>query len=91
MYGCKYLNFSRATSDMELITRRTIMELEGEKGMKYLDEYGDFNTARGKAMIQAIEKDMKFSSLRFQSLWGVTSSIGLDPEDLCTYCWSGKE
>ncbi len=91
MFGCKYLNFSRSKNEMELITRRKIMELEGEKGMKYLDQYSDINTDRGKAMVQAIEKEMKFSSLRFQSLWGVTSSIGLDPEDLCTYCWSGRE
>lgn len=91
MFGCKYLNFSRSKNEMELITRRKVMELEGEKGLLYLDQYGDFSTDRGKAMVEAIEKEMKFSSLRFQSLWGVTSSIGLDPEDLCTYCWSGKE
>ena len=91
LYGCKYLNFSRSKNEMELIARRKIMELEGEKGMKYLDQYADFSTERGKAMVLAIEKEMKFSSLRFQSLWGVTSSIGLNPDDLCTYCWSGKE
>ena len=91
LYGCKYLNFSRSKNELELIARRKIMELEGEKGMKYLDQYADFSTERGKAMVLAIEKEMKFSSLRFQSLWGVTSSIGLNPDDLCTYCWSGKE
>ncbi|MBR4875416.1 MAG: amidophosphoribosyltransferase [Clostridia bacterium] len=91
MFGCKYLNFSRSKNELELITRRKVLELEGEKGMMYLDQYGDFSTDRGKAMVKAIEEEMKFSSLRFQSLWGVTSSIGLDPEDLCTYCWSGKE
>ncbi|MBQ3063001.1 MAG: amidophosphoribosyltransferase [Clostridia bacterium] len=91
MYGCKYHNFSRSRNEMELIGRRIVMDLEGEKGMNYLDQYSDHSTDRGKAFVEAIEKQMGFSSLRFQSLWGVTSSIGLDPECLCTYCWTGKE
>ncbi len=91
MYGCKYLNFSRATSDMELITRRTIMELEGEEGFQYLEEYSDSKTERGKNLRRAICEKFHFSSLEFQSLEGVIESIGLDPCKLCTYCWNGKE
>ena len=91
MYGCKYLNFSRATSDMELISRRTIVDLEGEKGLDYIQEYADGNSERGKAMRKAICEKFKFSSLGFQTIDGVIKSIGLDPCKLCTYCWNGKE
>ena len=91
MYGCKYLNFSRATSDMELISRRVIVELEGEEGLKYIQEYADGNTERGKAMRKAICEKFKFASLGFQTVDGVVKAIGLDPCKLCTYCWNGKE
>ncbi|MBE6673371.1 MAG: amidophosphoribosyltransferase [Ruminococcaceae bacterium] len=91
MYNCKYHNFTRSKSEMELITRRTIVELEGEEGLKHLDEYSDASTERGKAMRKAICDKFKFSSLEFQSLEGLIKSIGLDPCKLCTYCWSGKE
>ncbi len=91
MYGCKYLNFSPATSDMELIARRVIMELEGEEGLQYLEEYADAATERGKALRETICGKFHFSSLEFQSLEGVIKAIGLDPCKLCTYCWNGKE
>ena len=91
MYGCKYLNFTRATSDMELITRRTIIELEGEEGLKHLDEYSDAKTERGRKMRDAICKKFNFASLEFQSLEGLMKSIGVEPCKLCTYCWNGKE
>lgn len=91
MYGCKYLNFSRATSDMELIARSTINELEGEEGFKYIDEYIDGSTERGKKLREAICEKLHFSSLEFQTLDGVIKSIGIDPCKLCTYCWNGKE
>ena len=90
MYGCKYLNFSRATSDMELITRRTIMELEGEEGFQHLEEYSDSTTERGKQLRQNICDKFQFASLEFQSLEGVIKSIGLPACKLCTYCWNGK-
>ena len=91
MYGCKYLNFSSSTSEMELLTRATIVELEGEEGLKYLDEYSDSSTERGKALRQSICDKMNFASLEFQSLEGIIKAIGLEPCKLCTYCWSGKE
>ena len=91
MYGCKYLNFSRSTGDMELITRRTIMELEGPEGFNYIEEYSDRDTERGKALRKSICAKFGFASLEFQSLDGVIKSIGLPPEKLCTYCWNGKE
>ncbi len=91
MYSCKYLNFSRATSDLDLIARRMIMELEGQEGFSYLDEYSDGNTERGKNLRRAICEKFNFDSLEFQSLEGVIRAIGVDPCKLCTYCWNGKE
>lgn len=91
MHVCKYLNFSRANDPMELITRKTIMELEGPKGFEFLDEYSDSSTERGKSMRKKICDNFKFSSLEFQSLDGLVESIGLDKCKLCTYCWDGKE
>ena len=91
MYGCKYLNFTRATNDMELISRQTILELEGEEGFKYIQEYADGNTERGKNMRRAICEKLQFDSLGFQTIDGVVNAIGLEPCKLCTYCWNGKE
>ena len=91
MYGCKYLNFSSSRSDMELIARRTIQELEGDEGHKYINEYSDSTTERGKALRKAISDKFQFDSLEFQSLEGVIEAIGLEPCKLCTYCWNGKE
>jgi len=91
MYGCKFLNFSRATSDMELISRQSIVELEGEEGLKYIQEYADGNTERGKKMRKLICDKFKFASLGFQTIDGVVKAIGLEPCKLCTYCWNGKE
>ena len=91
MYKCKYLNFSRATSEMELIARRVIMDLEGEEGFRYIEEYSDGATERGKKLREAICKKMKFASLEFQTLKGIIKAIGIDESELCTYCWNGKE
>ncbi len=91
MYGCKYLNFTRATSDMDLIARRVILELEGEDGFNYIKEYSDCKTERGKKLRKTIAEKFNFASLEFQSLEGVIEAIGLDESQLCTYCWNGKE
>lgn len=91
MYRCKYLNFSQANNDMELLARRIIMELEGEEGAKYIDEYSDGTTERGKRLRRVICERMHFDSLEFQTLDGVIKAIGISPCKLCTYCWNGKE
>ena len=91
MYGCKYLNFSRATSDMELIARSTIVELEGIEGFNYIDEYIDSSTERGKKLRSAICDKLHFTSLEFQSIDGIIKAIGLPADKICTYCWNGKE
>ena len=91
MYGCKYLNFTRSTNEMELITRSIIVELEGEEGLNHLEEYSDPSTERGKAMREAICKKLHLASLEFQTLEGLRDAIGIEPCKLCTYCWTGKE
>ena len=91
MYRCKYLNFSNAKNDMELLARRVIEELEGEEGIKHIEEYSDGTTERGKNLRRVICEKMHFDSLEFQSLEGVIKAIGLEPCKLCTYCWNGKE
>ena len=91
MYGCKYLNFSSSNSEMELLARRTVQELEGDEGQKHLEEYADANTKRGQCMLKTICEKFGFSSLGYQSLDGLREAIGLDHDKVCTYCWSGKE
>jgi len=91
MYACKYLNFSRSTSDLELIARRVILELEGEDGFAHIDEYADGSTDRGRKLRRTICDQFHFASLEFQTLEGVIRAIGLKPCELCTYCWNGKE
>lgn len=91
MYGCKYLNFSRSNSDMELLARRTVQELEGDEGQKYLDEYADASTERGQCLLKTICRQMGFDSLGYQSLDGLMEAIGIDKDKICTYCWTGKE
>ena len=91
MYSCKYLNFSTATSELELITRKTILELEGEEGFNHIDEYSDAKSERGKNLRALICKKFHFTSLEFQSIEGIVKAIGLDKNKLCTYCWDGKE
>ena len=91
MYGCKYLNFSRGNSDMELLARRVIQELEGDEGHKHLDEYSDSSTERGQCLLKSICEKFGFDSLGYQSLDGVLEAIGIDRDKVCTYCWNGKE
>ena len=91
MYSCKYLNFSRATNEMELLARRIVMELEGEEGFAHLEEYSDSTTERGKKLRESICKKLHFDSVEFQTLDGVIKAIGIEPCKLCTYCWNGKE
>ena len=91
MYGCKYLNFSRSNSDMELLSRKTIQALEGDEGHKHLDEYADASTERGQCMLKTICEEMGFDSLGYQSLDGLLEAIGIDRKKISTYCWTGKE
>ena len=95
MYGCKYLNFSRSVSDLELITRRVTRDLEGIEGeeidAEILKEYADSNTQKHEDMVEEIRKRLQFDSLKFQNLEDTIEAIGVDKCKLCTYCWDGKE
>lgn len=91
MFGCKYLNFSRSTSDMDLITRSVIQEMEGDKGFEAIDEYCDARSKRYEKMVDRICQRMKMKTLRYQTLQGMLEAIGIDPDCICTYCWDGRE
>ena len=91
MYGCKYLNFSRSTSELELIARQIIDEQEGAEGVKYIEEYSDSTTERGKLLRDEICRRLKLTSLEFQSLEGTVKAVGRPQCELCTYCWNGRE
>lgn len=92
VFGCKYLNFSRSNSEMELITRDVIAELEGDNvSDEVLREYADYNSPKYEQMVEKIRERLKFTSLRFHRLDDMLEAVGIDPDKLCTYCWSGKE
>ena len=92
IYGCKYLNFSRSTSEMELITRRMINKLEdGKITPEILAEYANPNTKRYEQMVEEIRKELKFTSLRFNRIDDLKKACEIDEDKLCTYCWDGKE
>lgn len=91
LYGCKYLNFSRSTSEMDLITRRIIAEKEGSNAVNTLEEYANPESDRYNAMLEGIRKQLKFTSLRYHRLDDMIESVGIEPCKLCTYCWNGKE
>lgn len=92
LYGCKYLNFSRSKSEMELIGRVVIAELEdGEVTPEILQEYADPDSEKYANMVEGIRKKLNFTSLRYHRLDDMLESVGIDPDCLCTYCWNGKE
>lgn len=91
LYGCKYLNFSRSTSEMDLITRRTIKEMEGDGKNVNLSAYSNPETAEYQEMVKRIGVKLNFTSLNYNRLDDMIASVGIDRCKLCTYCWDGKE
>lgn len=93
LYGCKYLNFSRSNSEMDLITRRVIRDLEGTEDItdEILKDYANPDHPKYQAMLDEICKRLKFTSLRYHRLDDMIDSIGIEPCKLCTYCWNGEE
>ncbi|WP_296875567.1 amidophosphoribosyltransferase [Thomasclavelia sp.] len=92
LFGCKYLNFSRSSSELDLITRRVIRDLEGEDvSQEVLQEYADPDSERYEKMCEEIRRRSNFTSLRYHRLDDMIESIGLDKCKLCTYCWDGKD
>ena len=91
VYGCKYLNFSRSKSELDLITRRIIQEKEGDNAENVLHEYTDPNSERYNAMVEEIRKQQNFTTLRYHRLDDLIQSIGIEPCKVCTYCFNGQE
>lgn len=92
LFGCKYLNFSRSNSEMELIGRRVIEELEGGPvSNEVLYEYADPDSEKYQNMVDGICKKLNFTSLRFHRVDDLLEAVGIEPCKLCTYCWNGKE
>mgnify|MGYP003292578825 FL=1 len=92
VFGCKYLNFSRSKSEMDLITRRVIKQFEGDNvSQETLQKYCDPDSPEYAKMVEEIRKQLNFTSLRFHRLDDMLDSTGLDHCKLCTYCWNGKE
>lgn len=92
VYGCKFLNFSRSSSEMELITRRVIERLEnGNVTDEVLKEYTDPDSEKYEKMVEEIRKELNFTSLRYNRLDDMLDAVGIDKDKLCTYCWDGKE
>ena len=92
LYGCKYLNFSRSSSEMDLIARRVIEKLEGGPVTdEVLKEYADPESEKYEKMLEEIRKQLNFTSLRYNRLDDMIEATGLPAENLCTYCWNGKE
>ena len=91
LYGCKYLNFSRSSSEMDLITRRVIREIEGENPDVDLTLYSNPDTPEYKEMLRRIGEKLNFTTLRYHRLDDMIESVGIEREKLCTYCWDGKE
>lgn len=91
VYGCKFINFSRSSSEMDLITRRVIRQLEGDNAENVLEEYTNPESERYENMIEEIRKQLNFTSLRYHRLDDMIESVGIDKSKLCTYCWDGRE
>ena len=91
MFGCKFLNFSRSKSELDLITRRIINQREGETSLKVLKDYTNPDSTIYKEMVETICRELNFTSLHFHRLDDLIASIGISPCKLCTYCWSGQE
>ena len=92
LFGCKYLNFSRSTSEMELIARQVINEEEGENVSRaILDDYANPDSDRYAHMLEKLRQRQHFTSLAFNRLDDMIETTGLAEENLCTYCWNGRE
>jgi amidophosphoribosyltransferase len=90
LYDCKYLNFSASKSVMDLAARKAIAELEG-KEPENIDEYSDPSTEKYGCMVDCIRKHLNLTTLKYQNIHDMLDAIGIDVENICTYCWNGKE
>ena len=89
VHGCKFLNFSRSRSELDLAGRKAIAELEGDSA-EVPGAYTDSNSPQHAAMLEKIRERLGLTSLRYQNLDDMIEAIGLPREKLCTYCWNGE-
>jgi amidophosphoribosyltransferase len=90
VFGCKFLNFSRSRSELDLAARTAVNEIEGDPDVN-LDEYADPDSERHAAMVDCIRRRLNLTTLKYQRLGDLVKAIGLPKEKLCTYCWDGAE
>jgi amidophosphoribosyltransferase len=90
VYGCKYLNFSRSKTELDLAARKAISEIEGEAYQDF-ERYADSTTEQYRAMVESIRTRLGLTTLKYQELDAMMSAIGLPKEKLCSYCWNGRE
>ena len=91
LYGCKYLNFSRSTTEMDLIARRVIAQFEGERAAERVPVYADPDSPEHARMVEEVRRQLDFTSLKYHRLDDMLASTGVSPCKLCTYCWNGRE
>ena len=91
LFGCKYIGFSRSTSEMELIARRVIKAREGDVDRSILEDYANPDSDRYHNMLDDICRELGFTSLSYNRLDDMIKAVGLPEENLCTYCWNGRE
>ena len=89
VHGCRFLNFSRSKSELDLAARRAIKEIEGDAG-QHLDQYADHASERYGAMVDRIRSRLGLTTLRYQTLPDMIAAIGLPREKVCTFCWNGE-
>jgi amidophosphoribosyltransferase len=89
LFGCKFLNFSRSTSEQDLAARRTIKELEGDTAD--IREYVDPDGGRHQEMVGRIQKRLGLTSLKYQRVQDLADAIGLPRNKICTFCWTGED
>lgn len=90
VFGCKYLNFSASRSELDLVARQAIIDLEGKEPESFSD-YCDPLNEKYNCMVNCIRKKLNFSTLKYQNIHDMLDAIGIDKEKICTYCWNGKE
>ena len=91
-FGCKFLNFSRSRSELDLAARRAIAKLETrELTDDVIREYLEYGTDKYNAMVEEVRKELRLNSLKYQSLEKLIEAIGVEPSKVCTYCWTGRD
>jgi amidophosphoribosyltransferase len=90
IYGCRFLNFSRSQSELDLAGRRSISELVGHREDVPLEDYSDHTSDKYNAMVERIRNHLNLTTLKYQTLPNMVEALGMPKDDVCTYCWNGR-